>query len=54
MLQQLGRLAVPGDAVHVDGWLITVEQLDGRRIDQVTLRHQQLGVDDNLDGEDVE
>lgn len=36
VLQRLGRLAAPGDHVDVAGWRLTVDSLDGRRIDTVT------------------
>lgn len=35
ILSRLGRLAVRGDAVEVDGVRLTVERVDGRRIDRV-------------------
>lgn len=37
VVDQLGRLAEPGDQVEVDGWVIRVESVSGRRIDQVRL-----------------
>jgi CBS domain containing-hemolysin-like protein len=35
---RLGRLAAVGDVVDLDGWLLTVTRMDGRRIDQVLAR----------------
>ncbi|GAB2457212.1 hemolysin family protein [Jatrophihabitans fulvus] len=38
LLARLGRLAEPGDAVEVDGWVLTATETDGNRIETVTLR----------------
>lgn len=35
ILARLGRLAEVGDVVDVDGGTLTVERLDGRRIERV-------------------
>lgn len=37
LLDQLGRLAEPGDEAVADGWRIRVESVSGRRIDEVRL-----------------
>ena len=35
IMAQLGRIAVVGDTVPVDGGTLEVERLDGRRVDRV-------------------
>ncbi|TPJ28690.1 hypothetical protein FJ437_34060, partial [Mesorhizobium sp. B2-6-6] len=35
ILARLGRLAEVGDVVDVDGGVLTVERMDGRRIERV-------------------
>ncbi len=37
VMQRLGRIPVRGDVVEVDGWTLTVLELDGRRVDRVQL-----------------
>ena len=34
-MSELGRLPVVGDAVPIDGGVLTVDRLDGRRIDRL-------------------
>jgi CBS domain containing-hemolysin-like protein len=38
IMERLGRLPRVGDAVDYEGWQLTVERLDGRRIDRVLAR----------------
>src|SRR5690606_19015344 len=37
VLRQLGRIPVPGDVTNIGGVEVTVERMDGRRIDLVRL-----------------
>jgi magnesium and cobalt exporter, CNNM family len=38
VLERLGRMPEPGDSVQVGGATITVDRIDGHRIDRVLLR----------------
>ncbi len=38
VLAQLGRLGVVGDRVELDGWVVEVTEVSGRRIETVTIR----------------
>jgi CBS domain containing-hemolysin-like protein len=38
VLERLGRLPEPGDTVDVNGWMLIVTRMDGRRIDRVSVR----------------
>jgi putative hemolysin len=37
VMYRLGRIPRPGDEVHLDGWLVRVEELDGRRVARLRL-----------------
>ena len=37
VMQRLGRVPRKGDAVEVDGWVLRVLEVDGRRVDRVQL-----------------
>ncbi len=52
IMAELGRVAAPGDAVEVPAGTLTVERMDGRRIDRVQFRPVQppLGEGDGADG----
>lgn len=38
VMDRLGRVPLPGDAVEVEGWRIVVTALEGRRVRQVSIR----------------
>jgi CBS domain containing-hemolysin-like protein len=35
LMSQLGRVAAVGDEVQIDGGLLRVERMDGRRVDRI-------------------
>jgi putative hemolysin len=37
LMARLGKLPIVGDEVRVDGWRLTVAELDGRRVSRVGL-----------------
>jgi len=43
VLEGLGRLPVPGDSVEVDGATLTVDRIDGHRIDRILVRPPSAG-----------
>ncbi|MFC3299750.1 HlyC/CorC family transporter [Arthrobacter agilis] len=51
ILTELGRVAVAGDCVEVAAGTLTVERMDGRRIDRVHFRPAPVAAGDDDDGE---
>jgi CBS domain containing-hemolysin-like protein len=43
VLERLGRLPEPGDSVDVDGATLTVDRIDGHRIDRILVRRPPAG-----------
>ena len=37
VMARLGRMPAKGDVVELEGWTLTVTELDGRRVDRVLL-----------------
>lgn len=49
VMQRLGRVPRRGDTTDVDGWRLSVLEVDGRRVDRVQLTPP-VAVDDRVDG----
>jgi CBS domain containing-hemolysin-like protein len=54
MLQLLRRIPDPGDQVDIPGGTLTVDRLDGRRIDRVQLRIHPNNTDSGADDDSAE
>ncbi|WP_285725352.1 hemolysin family protein [Psychromicrobium xiongbiense] len=41
MMAELGRIPLPGDTVYIEGGTLTVERMDGRRVDRIVFRPEE-------------